>query len=227
MDLPLISIWNTQLAETNNTFHGHCTLLCDGPHSVECASLWIGTNSPLTYHCKPCKLSAEFVFAVPVSSTLGFMSLPLRWVFFLFHFHRGSFRWVGLLLCLASASQGLSQGCFSWVKYKSQHHRCPGVCNFLGSVSLQQKVEVTDRPVLQPSDGPVLQPRVISSDRPMLQLCVTAQFYLERIGKYILEAWGRANTKDTKRRKAPWSNFGSSFYMLFTPLPEPVLCKSG
>ena len=49
-----------------------------------------------------------------------------------------------------------------------------GVSNFLGSVSLQQKFEVTDGPVLQPSDG------------PMSQLCVTAQFYLESKGKYIL-----------------------------------------
>ena len=41
-----------------------------------------------------------------------------------------------------------------------------GVCNFLGSVSSQQKFEVTDGPVLQ--------------------LCVTAQFYLESKGQYIL-----------------------------------------
>ena len=46
-----------------------------------------------------------------------------------------------------------------------------GICNFLGSVSSQQKSEATD--------GPVLQPHVISSDGPVLQLCVTAQFYLE------------------------------------------------
>ena len=43
-------------------------------------------------------------------------------------------------------------------------------------ISLQQKFEVTDRPALQPSD------------RPVLQLHVTAQFYLESKGKYILEA---------------------------------------
>ena len=42
-----------------------------------------------------------------------------------------------------------------------------GVCNFLGSVPSQQNSEVTD--------GPVLQPRV------------TAQFYLESKGKYILD----------------------------------------
>ena len=50
-----------------------------------------------------------------------------------------------------------------------------GLCNFLGAVS-QQKFEATDRPALQPLDGPVL------------QLCVTAQFHLESKGKYILEA---------------------------------------
>jgi len=42
------------------------------------------------------------------------------------------------------------------------------VCNFLGSVLLQQKFKTTD--------GPVLQTRV------------TAQIHLESKGKYILEA---------------------------------------
>jgi len=42
------------------------------------------------------------------------------------------------------------------------------VCNFLGSVSPQQKFELTDGPVLQPH--------------------VTAQFYLESKGQYILQA---------------------------------------
>ena len=43
-----------------------------------------------------------------------------------------------------------------------------GVCNFLRSVLPQQKFEAIDGPVLQ--------------------LCDTAQFYLENKGKYILEA---------------------------------------
>ena len=51
-----------------------------------------------------------------------------------------------------------------------------GVCNFLGSVSLQQKFEVMGGPALQLLDGLVL------------QLHATAQFYLESKGKYILEA---------------------------------------
>ena len=43
-----------------------------------------------------------------------------------------------------------------------------GVCNFFSSLLPQQKFEVTDGPVLQ--------------------LGVTAQFYLSSKGKYILEA---------------------------------------
>ena len=55
-----------------------------------------------------------------------------------------------------------------------------GVCNFLGSVLSQQKFEAMARPLLQPC--------VISLDRPVLQLRVTAQFYLENKEKNILEA---------------------------------------
>ena len=40
----------TQLTKTSHTIL-HGTLLCDGPYPVECASLWIWTNPPLTYHC--------------------------------------------------------------------------------------------------------------------------------------------------------------------------------
>ena len=54
-----------------------------------------------------------------------------------------------------------------------------GVCNFLGSASSQQKFEVTD-----------VKPLGMSQllDRSVLQLHVTAQFYLEKKRKYILEA---------------------------------------
>ena len=58
-----------------------------------------------------------------------------------------------------------------------------GVCNFLGSVSPQQKFEVMDGSVFQ--------------------LHVTAQFYLTSKGNYILKSWGQANPKDAKRREAP------------------------
>ena len=72
-----------------------------------------------------------------------------------------------------------------------------GVCNFLGSVSPQQKFEVMDEP------------------------SVIVQFYLASKGKYILEAWGRADPKDTNR--SPWLNFGSSFYVFLLPLSLPYV----
>ena len=60
-----------------------------------------------------------------------------------------------------------------------------GVCNFLGSVSSQQKFEAIDAPLLQ-----------------------------------LL-------TQKTLREEKPWPNFGSSFYVVFPPPPEPALCKLG
>ena len=85
-------------------------------------------------------------------------------------------------------------------------HTVRGVCNFLGSVLLQQKFEATDGPALQPSEGPVWQ----LLDRPMLQFHLTTQFYLESKGKYFLETQGNADPKDPKRREAP-----AQFWLLF------------
>ena len=151
-------------------------------------------------------------FTVSVSSTLGFLSLPLHWVFFAFSFHQRRFLWVGLLLCLASSLWGPNWGCFSQVKSKLWHHRCRGVCNFLSSVSLQQKFEVMDRPALQPSDGPVL------------QLSIIDQFYLESKEKYILEAEGMS-TQKIWREERPLAQFWLRF--LYVSSPGPALCKLG
>ena len=74
-----------------------------------------------------------------------------------------------------------------------------GACNFLGSVSSQQKFEATDGPVLQ------------LSDRPVLQLRVTAQFYLENKGNTCPRCW----PKRQKEKRGPRPNFGFSFYMFF------------
>ena len=91
-----------------------------------------------------------------------------------------------------------------------------GVCNFLSSVSSQQKFEVTD--------GPVWQTRVISSDGPVLYLRVTAQFYLESIGKYVLEVWGWTDPKDAKRREAPSPILAPLFICFFLlPLSPPYV----
>ena len=81
-------------------------------------------------------------------------------------------------------------------------HTVGGVCNFLGSFSPQQKFGVTDGPVLQ--------------------LCFTAQFYLESKGKYILKTWGWANPKDMKGREAPCSTLAPlfmCFFLLLLSLP--------
>ena len=76
------------------------------------------------------ELSAKWVLAGLLPSTLGFLSLPLHWIFFEFSFHRGRFRRVGHLLCLASALWGPSLGCFSQVKSKSRHYICWGSLEF-------------------------------------------------------------------------------------------------
>ena len=66
-----------------------------------------------------------------------------------------------------------------------------GVCNFLHSVSLRQKFKAMNGPVIQPSN------------RLVLQLRVTAQFYLESKGKYILEAEGAATTAAKSLQSCP------------------------
>ena len=69
---------------------------------------------------------------------------------------------------------------------------CQEVCNFLGSVSPQQRFEMADR-CYSP---------------------VTAQFYLASKGYYTLEVWGQAHP----RGGAPVV-LASSFYAFVSPLP--------
>ena len=81
-----------------------------------------------------------------------------------------------------------------------------------------------------------LKPSACHKSRTVLQLHVTAQFYLENKGKYILEVWGYADPKDTKRRVRERERervrahtgerhpqpFGSSFYVFSSPWARPV-----
>ena len=136
------------------------------------------TRGILESETEPCELSLELVFAVLVSGMLGFLPLPLCWVCFAFSFCWGDFCWVGILLCLApprapqarvvSARLNLSHGTiyvreFVISSVLSRHSKnlkqhadlcyssvyVRGVCNFPGSVSLCQKFEAMDGPVLQ------------------------------------------------------------------------------
>ena len=92
-----------------------------------------------------------------------------------------------------------------------------GVCDFLSSVSSQQKFEATDvkalgQKVSQLSDRPRYSSQL--SDRSVLQLHFTPQFYLEnekkkknltgkkKKKKYILEALGHAHAKHMKMRES-------------------------
>ena len=68
----------------------------------------------------------------------------------------------------------------------------------------------------------LLEPRVISSNRPVLQLRVPAQFYLENKGKCILEAWGKVNQKDAKRREATSSILAPLFMFFSSPQACPM-----
>ena len=95
-----------------------------------------------------------------------------------------------------------------------------GVCDFLGSVSSQQKFEVTDIKALGQTVLQLL-------DRSLLQLLVTAQLYLENKGKYTSRREGMLTQKtwreEWERERDP-QPFGSSFYMFFSsPLGLPYV----
>ena len=84
------------------------------------------------------------------------------------------------------------------------------MCNFLCSVSSQQKFEVMSVKALG---------QTVTALR---QIRVTAQFYLENKRKYILEVWGHADPKDMKRRERPlalWLLFLYVFFFLSMGLP--------
>ena len=107
-------------------------------------------------------------------------------------------------------SNWMDPGTIQWSQSERERHIpydiVRGVCNFLGSISLQQKFEVMDGPVLQ--------------------LHVTAQIYLESKEKYILKAWGHADPNDVKRRGPP-TQFWLLFLYGFSPPVGPALCKLG
>ena len=95
---------------------------------------------------EPCELSAKFVFAVPVSSTVGFLSLLLCWVFFTFSFHCRSFL-AKLGFCCAWPPLYWQQAKVVSARLNPSHgtRDVGGVCNFLSSVSPQQRFEIVDQ----------------------------------------------------------------------------------
>ena len=92
-----------------------------------------------------------------------------------------------------------------------------GVYNFLSSVSLQQKIEAMD--------ASVLQPWVISLDTSVLQLCVTAQFYLEAEESTPRHEGGPTQKMWREKKPSSGSILAPLFICFFSPTPEPALCK--
>ena len=105
------------------------------------------------------------------------------------------------------------------------------VRNFLSSVSLQQKFEGTDGPVLQLSIGQgvcnfpssvSLQQKFEATDGPDLQLSFIWQAKENASSRQMVGC-----SKRYKEKRGQWFNFGFSFYILFFSSPEPALCNLG
>ena len=102
--------------------------VCPSSHRREDFLLQLEVFWNLRLSCMSFLLSLSF--AVLVSSLLGFLSLPLCWVFFLFNSHHRSFCQIWLLLSLASSLRRPPQGCFSQVKLETWPHRCQRSVSF-------------------------------------------------------------------------------------------------
>ena len=99
---------------------------------------------------EPFGLSAEvfffcFFFAISSSSPLGFLALPLCWVSFVFNFHDVSFCQAGFWCAWSLPYWGQAEVVSSKLHPGHSMRYLRGVCNFLGSVSLQQRFETVDQ----------------------------------------------------------------------------------
>ena len=79
------------------------------------------TRGLLESETEPRELSAEFVFPCP--SWMGFLSLPLRWVFFAFRLHRGRYRELGSGFAWPPPC-GAAPGLFQPGYFEPGHLRC-------------------------------------------------------------------------------------------------------
>ena len=85
----------------------------------------------------------------PVSSTLGFVSLSLHCIFFVFSFHCRSFPKLDFCCGWPLPCGGRAKVISARLNLSHGTRDVGGVCNFLGSVLPQQKFELTGEPVLQ------------------------------------------------------------------------------
>ena len=132
---------------------------------------------------------------------LGFLSLPLHWVFFMSASSTGAFNELGFCCAWPPPHEGWADFVSARLDLRNGTIDIGGVCHFLSLVSLQQKFEATDRPVLQ--------------------LGVTAQFYLARKKNSSSRPEGGPTQRRQEKRRVRL-NFGSSFYMFFSPCLSPL-----
>ena len=141
------------------------------------------TRGLLESETEPCELSAKFVFAVRFPARWASWHFPSAGFSLHSAFTAGAFTVLGLRCAWPLPRGGQAEVVSARLNPSHGTIDVRGVCNFLGSVSSQQKFEATDGQVLQPH--------------------ITAQFYLESKGKYILEAWWQVDPKDTNRSESP------------------------
>ena len=89
-----------------------------------------------------------FVFAVLVSSSLSFLSLPLFWFSSCSASTVGAFAQLGFCCAWLPPCRGRAVVVSARLNPSHGTIYVGGVCNFLGSVFLLQKFEATDGPVL-------------------------------------------------------------------------------
>ena len=103
------------------------------------------TRGLLESETEPRELSAKLVFAVPVSSMLSFWSLPLCWISFVFSFHHIIFIKLSFHSTPPPLSKGRAVVVSARLNLSHGTRDVRGVCNFLGSVSPQQRFEMADQ----------------------------------------------------------------------------------
>ena len=89
-------------------------------------------------------------FTVPVSSTLGFLLLPLHWVFFILSFYSSESPEISL--SLAPAVLGLLLSGAELRLFQTGTIDVRGMCDFFSSVSSQQKFEAMDQHYIPQTD---------------------------------------------------------------------------
>ena len=167
-------------------------------------------------------------YSLPHSSVHGiFQARVLEWV--VIPFFRGIFLTPGsnpgLLHCRQTLYHLSHQGSpYTYICI----YKVRGVCNFLGSISSQQKFKVADVKALGQGVSQLLalrQTMLQLLDRSVVQLLVTAQFYLENKRKIhpwgVRACWPKRHEEKRRERESPGPS--APLLSVFRPLGPPCV----